>query len=46
MRLNLTQGCMLVVTGDSVLCRVRQLEIHVRATVGDSSNYNGKLICN
>ena len=30
--LNLAQGCMSVVTGDSFLCRVRQF--HVRATEG------------
>ena len=30
--LNLAEGCMSVVMGDSFLCRVRQLEIHVRAT--------------
>ena len=34
MLLNLVQGCISAVTGYSFLCRVRQLDIHVRANVG------------
>ena len=32
--------------GDSFLCRTRQLEIHIRAKVGNSSCYSGELIDN
>ena len=44
--LNLAQSCMSVVTGDSFLCRARQLEILVRATVGNSSGFSAELIRN
>ena len=44
--LNQEWGCKTVVTGDSFLCRVRQLEIHVRATVGNSGGYRREPICN
>ena len=41
--LNLAQGCMSVVIGD-VWVGVRQLEIHVRAAVGNCGGYSGELI--
>ena len=39
--LNLAKGFMMVVTGDSFLCRVRQF--HVRGREGNSSNNSGDL---
>ena len=36
-----TQGWMLAATGDSFLCWARQLEVGVRATVGNSSDTSG-----
>ena len=40
--LNLAQICLSVVTGDNFLCRVRQLEICGRATLG--GGYSGELV--
>ena len=44
--LHLAQACMSAVKGDSFLCRVRQMEIDVRATVRSSGGYSGEPISN
>ena len=41
--LNLAQGCLTVVTGDSFLCRVTQSDTHVRTTVGNSGRYRATI---
>lgn len=46
MLLNWEQGYKIVGTGDSFLCRVRQLEIRVRAMIGNSGSYRREPICN